>query len=105
MFPARFSILLQNLLMTFHKKNSPKLHELFGSMNDIEVSKKLIKKLLQYNMQYEEITRVILSHSERSFLDARLITLEEYYRELQSQKKSEVENFLSSIPDFELQRA
>ena len=74
-------------------------------MNDIEVSKKLIKKLLQYNMQYEEITRVILSHSERSFLDARLITLEEYYRELQSQKKSEVENFLSSIPDFELQRA
>ena len=74
-------------------------------MNDQEVSKKLIKKLLQYNMRYEEITKVILSHTERTFLDARLITLEEYYRELQSTKKSEVEQFLASIPDFELQNA
>lgn len=61
-----------------------------------------MQKLMQYNMKYEEITRVILSHSERAFLDARLITLEEYYRELQSVKKSEVENFLASIPDYEL---
>lgn len=71
-------------------------------MNDQEVSRKLIKKLLQYNMQYEEITKVILSHSERAFLDARLISLEEYYRELQSSKASEVNSFLASIPDFEL---
>lgn len=92
--------------MSPRKKESPKLRELFGTMNDIEVSKKLIQKLLQYNMQYEEITKVILSHSERAFLDARLITLEEYYNDLQSTKKSEVENFLASIPDFELtQRA
>jgi hypothetical protein len=91
--------------MTARKKESAKLSELFGTMNDIEVSKKLIKKLLQYNMQYEEITKVILSHSERTFLDARLITLEEYYRELQNTKKSEVENFLASIPDFELTQA
>lgn len=91
--------------MTTRKKESAKLSELFGTMNDAEVSKKLIKKLLQYNMQYEEITKVILSHSERTFLDARLITLEEYYRELQSTKKSEVEHFLASIPDFELTSA
>lgn len=84
------------------KTTSPKLRELFGTMNDQEVSRKLIKKLLQYNMQYEEITKVILSHSERAFLDARLISLEEYYRELQSSKSSEVNSFLASIPDFEL---
>lgn len=53
-------------------------------------------------MKYEEITKVILSHSERAFLDARLITLEEYYEELAGAKKSEVENFLSSIPAYEL---
>jgi hypothetical protein len=81
-------------------KESPRLHELFGTMNDIEVSKKLVKKLLQYNMQYEEITRVILSHSERAFLDARLITLEEYYRELQNTKKSEIEQYLENLPAF-----
>lgn len=84
------------------KATSPKLRELFGTMNDQEVSRKLIKKLLQYNMQYEEITKVILSHSERAFLDARLISLEEYYRELQSSTSSEVNSFLASIPDFEL---
>jgi len=55
-------------------------------------------------MRYEEITKVILSHSERAFLDARLITLEEYYKDLQNVKKSEVENFLSSIPEYELSR-
>ena len=92
-------------IMTPQKKESPRLRELFGTMNDHEVSKKLIKKLLQYNMKYEEITKVILSHTERTFLDARLITLEQYYRELQSTKKSEVETFLSSIPEFELQNA
>ncbi len=81
---------------------SKTLKGLFGKTNDVEVSKKLMQKLMQYNMKYEEITKVILSHSERAFLDARLITLEEYYRELQSVKKSEVENFLSSIPDYEL---
>lgn len=81
---------------------SQSLSSLFGTTNDIEVSKKLIRKLMQYNMKYEEITRVILSHSERAFLDARLITLEEYYRDLASVKKSEVESFLASIPDFEL---
>jgi uncharacterized protein YpbB len=51
-------------------------------------------------MQYEEITRVILTHSERAFLDARLITLEEYYKELQSSKKSEIEQFLENLPSF-----
>ncbi len=53
---------------------------------------------MQYNMKYEEITRVILSHSERAFLDARLITLEEYYDELQNVRKSEIESFLESLP-------
>lgn len=89
--------------MATRNKKSQTLTHLFGNTNDIEVSKKLVSKLLQYNMKYEEITRVILSHSERAFLDARLITLEDYYKELQSVKKSEVEDFLSSIPDFELQ--
>ena len=83
-------------------KKSQKLSSLFGTTNDIEVSKKLVSKLLQYNMKYEEITKVILSHSERAFLDARLITLQEYYADLQWSKKSEVEDFLSSIPAFEL---
>jgi hypothetical protein len=53
-------------------------------------------------MKYEEITKVILSHSERAFLDARLITLEEYYEELKKTKTSEVQNFLASIPEYEL---
>ena len=64
-------------------KTSQKLTHLFGKTDDIEVSKKLVNKLLQYNMKYEEITKVILSHSERAFLDARLITLQEYYDDLQ----------------------
>ena len=85
------------------QKTSKKLNSLFGDTNDIEISKKLMNKLLQYNMKYEEITSVILSHSERAFLDARLITLEEYYDDLKVSRKSEVEDFLSSIPDFELQ--
>ncbi len=83
-------------------KTSQKLDSVFGNTTDLEVSKKLIQKLLQYNMKYEEITHVILSHSERAFLDARLITLEEYYVDLQKAKKSEVEDFLSSIPEYEL---
>lgn len=83
-------------------KPSPELTSLFWSTNDAEVSKKLIEKLLQYNMKYEEITKVVLSHSERAFLDARLITLEEYYTNLKSSKRSEVEDFLASIPDYEL---
>ncbi len=82
------------------RKESPRLRELFGTTDDREVSKLLVKKLLQYNMQYEEITRVILTHSERAFLDARLITLEEYYKELQSSKKSEIEQFLENLPSF-----
>lgn len=85
-------------------KSSPRLKELFGSTDDREVSRKLIAKLLQYNMQYEEITKVILSHTERAFLDARLITLEDYYKELQNKKKSEVEAFLASIPDYEMKK-
>lgn len=52
-------------------------------------------------MQYEEITKVILSHTERAFLDARLITLEEYYRELQDTKKSEISSFLENLPTIE----
>ncbi len=83
-------------------KKSQKLTSLFGTASEVEVSKKLVSKLLQYNMKYEEITKVILSHSERAFLDARLITLQEYYDDLQWAKKSEVEDFLSSIPAFEL---
>lgn len=82
------------------RKESPRLRELFGTTDDREVSKKLVKKLLQYNMQYEEITRVILTHSERAFLDARLMTLEEYYHDLQSTKKSEIEQFLENLPSF-----
>ncbi len=85
-------------------KKSEKLASIFGQTTDIEVNQKLVKKLLQYNMKYEEITRVILSHSERAFLDARLITLQEYYDDLKSIKKSEVEDFLSSIPEYELHR-
>jgi hypothetical protein len=91
--------------MTRKTTKSQTLSSLFGTTNDVEVSKKLIRKLMQYNMKYEEITRVILSHSERAFLDARLITLEEYYEELSQVKKSEVENFLASIPDYELTNA
>lgn len=83
-------------------KTSPKLTAIFGHTNDAEVSKKLIGKLLQYNMKYEEITKVILSHSERAFLDARLITLQEYYDDLQNTKRSEVTDFLASIPEYEL---
>ncbi len=79
---------------------SKTLSSLFGTTNDREVSQKLIRKLMQYNMKYEEITRVILSHSERAFLDARLITLEEYYDELQTVRKSEIESFLETLPSI-----
>ncbi len=84
-------------------KTSPHLKEVFGTVQDREVSRTLIKKLLQYNMQYEEITKVILSHSERAFIDARLITLEEYYRELQSTKTSEITSFLENLPSLQSQ--
>ncbi len=87
------------------KKPSQTLTHIFGVTNDREVSKKLIGKLMQYNMKYEEITHVILSHSERAFLDARLITLEEYYSDIKNTKKSEIETFLASIPEFELRTA
>ena len=83
-------------------KKSEKLASVFGKASDVELSKKLLTKLLQYNMKYEEITKVILSHSERAFLDARLLTLEEYYADLSNAKRSEVENYLASIPEFEL---
>ena len=84
-------------------KTSPHLKEVFGTVHDREVSRTLIKKLLQYNMQYEEITKVILSHSERAFIDARLITLEEYYQELQSTKTSEITSFLKNLPSLHSQ--
>ena len=92
---------LYTYIMPRTTKPSPRLRELFGHMDDREVSKKLIKKLLQYNMQYEEITKVILSHTERAFLDARLISLEEYYQELQSTKNSEIASFLENLPAFD----
>ena len=86
-------------------KKSQKLTSIFGTTDEQEVSKKLVNKLLQYNMKYEEITRVILSHTERAFLDARLITIQEYYDNLSNAKRSEVEDFLSSIPEYELHKA
>ncbi len=89
---------LEIFIMPRTPKSSPRLRELFWDVDDHEASRKLIKKLLQYNMQYEEITKVILSHTERAFLDARLITLEEYYRELQDTKKSEITSFLENLP-------
>ena len=79
-------------------KISPRLHELFGEIDEQTVSRKLIKKLLQYNMQYEEITKVILSHTERAFLDARLISLEDYYHDLQEVGKSEITSFMDNLP-------
>lgn len=82
------------------KKESEVLKKIFGECDESHISKKLIKKLVQYNMKYEEITKVILTHSERVFLDSRLMTLEEYYQNLQKAKTSEVENFLSSLPDI-----
>ena len=78
-------------------KKSQKLTSLFGTASEVEVSKKLVTKLLQYNMKYEEITKVILSHSERAFLDARLITIQEYYDDIGNAKRSEVEDFLSVV--------
>lgn len=54
-------------------------------------------------MKYEEITKVILTHSERTFLDARLITIEEYYNELQQLKTSEVRKFLASLDCSKIQ--
>jgi hypothetical protein len=83
-------------------KKSQKLSSLFGTASEVEVSKKLVSKLLQYNMKYEEITKVILSHTERAFLDARLITIQEYYDDIANTKRSEVEDWLSSIPEYEL---
>ncbi|MBP9780085.1 hypothetical protein KBD33_05700 [Candidatus Gracilibacteria bacterium] len=84
------------------RQTSKTLTTIFGSTNDHEVSKKLIQKLVQYNMKYEEITKVILSHSERAFLDARLITIEEYYEELRETKQSEITSFLASLPEIQL---
>lgn len=87
------------IFMARTKKESEVLKNLFGDCDDMKISKKLVQKLVQYNMKYEEITKVILTHSERAFLDARLTTLEEYYDELTRVKKSEVENFLASLPE------
>lgn len=82
------------------KKESEMLKQIFGDCDDAHLSKKIIQKLAQYNMKYEEITKVILTHSERAFLDARLITMEECYQEIKKAKKSEVEAFLSSLPEI-----
>ncbi len=87
--------------MASKKKESEVLKKIFGECDEVHISKKLVEKLVQYNMKYEEITKVILTHSERAFLDARLITLEEYYETLKKAKKSEVENFLASLPDIQ----
>lgn len=84
------------------KKESAVLKNLFGECDELKISKKLVQKLAQYNMKYEEITKVILTHSERAFLDARLTTLEEYYEDLQRVKKSEVESFLASLPECQI---
>lgn len=81
------------------QKESEVLKKIFGDCDDMKISKKLVQKLVQYNMKYEEITKVILTHSERAFLDARLITMEECYKEIQKAKKSEVESFLASLPE------
>ena len=40
-------------------KQSKTLAHLFGTTDDCEVSQKLIKKLLQYNMKYEEMAEVL----------------------------------------------
>ena len=104
-FTFSFSILYLSIhiLMSRSKRQTSKtLTNIFGGTNDREVSKKLIQKLVQYNMKYEEITKVILSHSERAFLDARLITLEEYYEELKEAKQSEITSFLASLPEIRL---
>jgi hypothetical protein len=101
-FLSTFTFSLFHLMPRAQTKQSKTLSHLFGTTDDREVSHKLIKKLLQYNMKYEEITKVILSHSERAFLDARLISLVDYYKDLQSAKKSEVETFLASLPEHEL---
>ncbi len=55
-------------------------------------------------MKYEEITKVILSHTERAFLDARLITLEEYYHDMQEVGKSEITSFLENLPAIETKK-
>lgn len=76
------------------KKTSEALENIFGNADQMRISQKLVEKLAQYNMKYEEITKVILTHSERAFVDARLTTLEEYFQKI---KKSEVEAFLESL--------
>lgn len=87
--------------MARHKKQSETLNQFFGKHDEVQISKKLVDKLIQFNMKYEEITKVILSHSERMFVDSRLITLEEHVESIKNRKKSEVEAFLSSLPAAE----
>lgn len=82
------------------QKNSEVLQKIFGDCNDIHLSKKIVEKLVQYNMKYEEITKVILTHSERAFLDARLISAQQHYENLKKFKTSEVEKFLASLPEM-----
>ncbi len=60
-----------------------------------------IKKLLQYHLKYEEITRIILTQSERKMVDKRLSALEKEYKK-HIREKSEAQKFLASIPNFEL---
>lgn len=79
------------------KKSSQKLLALHGTISDEEMVKKIVNKLLQYNARYHEITHIILSHSDRTFVDARLAFLESYYQELDSHKQSELKSYVGEL--------
>lgn len=63
------------------------------------MSKKIVRKLLQFNARYEAITETIMTHSERAFLDARLAFLESYYRELDAKKNPVMKSYVAELLD------
>ena len=80
-----------------HKKISKRLIHTFWKPERSHIEDVLSKKLLQYNTRYEQITNIILSHTERSFLDVRLALMEDRCEELYSLKEREMKRYIDDL--------
>ncbi len=79
------------------KKSSQKLGQIFGKPDTMHIHAVLAEKLAQFNTRYEEITRVILSHTERSFVDVRLSLMEDHCEEILEAKEKEMKRYISDV--------
>lgn len=79
------------------KKKSKKLDRTFWRPDEKTMNTVLREKLAQFNTRYENITRTILSHTERSFVDVRLALMEDRYLELFTSKEQEMNRYIHDI--------